>query len=69
MSLYIIDSRQQQEEANSSVAKKVQDPYSLRCIPQVHGIVHEIVAFVRNVISTELNSATDNPVSESNIIL
>ncbi|KAF1372625.1 hypothetical protein PFLUV_G00267800 [Perca fluviatilis] len=40
---------------------RVQDAYTLRCIPQVHGVVHDTVAFVQKVISTELNSATDNP--------
>jgi len=40
---------------------KVQDPYSLRCIPQVHGAVRDGVAFVRQVLERELNAATDNP--------
>ncbi|KAE8281581.1 Histidine ammonia-lyase [Larimichthys crocea] len=40
---------------------RVQDAYTLRCIPQVHGVVNDTIAFVHNVISTELNSATDNP--------
>jgi histidine ammonia-lyase len=40
---------------------KVQDPYSLRCIPQVHGAVRDGLAFVRHVLSAELNAATDNP--------
>uniref|UniRef100_A0A3Q3VQZ7 Histidine ammonia-lyase n=1 Tax=Mola mola TaxID=94237 RepID=A0A3Q3VQZ7_MOLML len=40
---------------------RVQDAYSLRCIPQVHGVVNDTIAFVQKVISTELNSATDNP--------
>ena len=44
--------------------KKVQDAYTLRCIPQVHGIVHDTLNFVRGIISTEMNSATDNPVSK-----
>ena len=42
--------------------KKTQDPYSIRCTPQVHGIVHETIAFVKSVLNTEINSATDNPV-------
>ncbi|XP_011405074.2 PREDICTED: probable histidine ammonia-lyase [Amphimedon queenslandica] len=57
----LIGSRQKNEEENPDKAKKVQDPYSLRCIPQVHGVVHQTIAFVKNIISTELNSATDNP--------
>ncbi|EFA81234.1 histidase [Heterostelium album PN500] len=39
----------------------VQDSYTLRCIPQVHGIVHDTIDFVEGILSTELNSATDNP--------
>ncbi|MDY6915832.1 MAG: histidine ammonia-lyase [Candidatus Cloacimonadota bacterium] len=39
----------------------VQDPYSLRCSPQVHGAVREALSYVRNVLETELNSTTDNP--------
>ena len=41
--------------------KHVQDPYSFRCMPQVHGAVKDAFAFVRNVIETEINSPTDNP--------
>ena len=40
---------------------KVQDPYSLRCVPQVHGIVADTIEFVAGIIETEMNSATDNP--------
>jgi len=40
---------------------KVQDAYSLRCVPQVHGIVFDTIDFVRKIIQTEMNSATDNP--------
>ncbi len=40
---------------------KIQDAYSLRCIPQVHGAVRDALAFVRNVLEIEVNSATDNP--------
>lgn len=39
----------------------VQDAYSLRCIPQVHGAVRAAISHARQVIETELNSATDNP--------
>ena len=39
----------------------VQDAYSLRCIPQVHGAVSNAIAYARSVIETELNSVTDNP--------
>ncbi len=40
---------------------RVQDVYSLRCAPQVHGPVRDGLAYVEQVIGTELNSATDNP--------
>ncbi|MCY1023842.1 histidine ammonia-lyase [Pyxidicoccus sp. MSG2] len=40
---------------------KVQDPYSLRCMPQVHGAAREGMAFARRILEVEVNSATDNP--------
>lgn len=40
---------------------KVQDPYSLRCVPQVHGASRDALDFARKTIETELNSVTDNP--------
>lgn len=40
---------------------KVQDPYSLRCIPQVHGAIRQTIAHAHAVVTTELNSVTDNP--------
>jgi histidine ammonia-lyase len=39
----------------------VQDPYSLRCVPQVHGAVRDALDYLRRVLDIELNSATDNP--------
>ena len=39
----------------------VQDPYSFRCVPQVHGASKDAIEHVANVITTEINSATDNP--------
>ena len=39
----------------------VQDPYSFRCIPQVHGAVKDNIAYVKSVLENEINSATDNP--------
>jgi len=41
---------------------RVQDAYTLRCTPQVHGITHDTIEFVRGIITTEINSATDNPI-------
>jgi len=40
---------------------KVQDPYSLRCVPQVHGASRDALDYARHCIETELNSVTDNP--------
>ena len=39
----------------------VQDPYSFRCIPQVHGAAKDTLDYVKSVIEIEVNSATDNP--------
>ncbi|HET6557744.1 MAG TPA: aromatic amino acid lyase, partial [Prolixibacteraceae bacterium] len=39
----------------------VQDPYSFRCMPQVHGAVKDAVNYVAGVVETEINSVTDNP--------
>ncbi len=40
---------------------KVQDPYSLRCMPQVHGAARDGISYARRVLEVEVNSATDNP--------
>lgn len=45
----------------SSQGKAVQDPYSFRCIPQVHGAVKDTVRHAASVILCEINSVTDNP--------
>ncbi len=49
----------------SEIAKQkkvqVQDPYSFRCIPQVHGASKDTISHVRHVVTTEINSVTDNP--------
>lgn len=41
--------------------KHIQDPYSFRCIPQVHGAVKDAVKYVAGVVEVEINSVTDNP--------
>ena len=41
--------------------KHVQDPYSFRCIPQVHGASKDAIDYVKRVFRTEINSVTDNP--------
>uniref|UniRef100_A0A8C8CL96 Histidine ammonia-lyase n=1 Tax=Oncorhynchus tshawytscha TaxID=74940 RepID=A0A8C8CL96_ONCTS len=40
---------------------RVQDAYTMRCCPQVHGIVNDTIDFTQKIINTEINSATDNP--------
>ena len=40
---------------------RVQDAYALRCVPQVHGAARHALAYVRGILETEANSATDNP--------
>ncbi len=45
---------------------KVQDPYSLRCIPQVHGATRDLLRYSSEVLERELNSVTDNPVIFAN---
>jgi histidine ammonia-lyase len=42
-------------------AHKIQDPYSIRCVPQVHGAAWDALAHVRRVLEIEINSVTDNP--------
>ena len=41
---------------------KVQDPYSLRCVPQIHGASKDALGFVKEKVDIEINSATDNPI-------
>lgn len=51
-------------EGSELVAREkrhVQDPYSFRCIPQVHGATKDTIDYVASVLETEINSATDNP--------
>jgi histidine ammonia-lyase len=40
----------------------VQDPYSFRCAPQVHGAAKDTIRYVESVVETEINSTTDNPI-------
>ncbi|MBR1644954.1 MAG: histidine ammonia-lyase [Bacteroidales bacterium] len=40
----------------------VQDPYSFRCAPQVHGAAKDTISYVASVVETEINSTTDNPI-------
>jgi histidine ammonia-lyase len=49
-------------EIHNRKKEHVQDPYSFRCIPQVHGASLDVMAFVKKVVETEINSVTDNPI-------
>lgn len=49
-------------EIMSQPKTHVQDPYSFRCMPQVHGAVKDAVDYVAGVIEIEMNSVTDNPI-------
>ena len=58
-------------EIGESEKNNVQDPYSFRCIPQVHGASKDTIIFTSRTFKTEINSVTDNPnifVSEDKII-
>ena len=48
-------------EIGNQEGKSVQDPYSFRCIPQVHGATKDTIGFVSKTFKTEINSVTDNP--------
>ena len=49
------------QRSHHGSSHKVQDPYSLRCVPQVHGAVRDALDQLRRVLDVELNAATDNP--------
>jgi histidine ammonia-lyase len=48
-------------ESHRTGDDRVQDAYSLRCIPQIHGASRDAIDYVRRVLEIEINSATDNP--------
>ena len=48
-------------EIQNQTKEHVQDPYSFRCMPQVHGATKDVVSYVESVFTTEINSVTDNP--------
>jgi histidine ammonia-lyase len=48
-------------EIATQYKKHIQDPYSFRCIPQVHGASKDTIAYVSSVVLTEINSVSDNP--------
>jgi histidine ammonia-lyase len=49
------------DRSDDDTKGKVQDSYSIRCAPQVHGASRDAIAYARKVLETEINSATDNP--------
>ena len=48
-------------EMSYNLKDNVQDPYSFRCVPQVHGASKDVFDYVYNIFETEINSVTDNP--------
>ena len=58
--LKLLDGEDEIRESHKNCGK-VQDPYSFRCIPQVHGATRDAVKYVEDRINIELNSVTDNP--------
>lgn len=53
--------RKSEIEESHKFCSRIQDAYSVRCIPQVHGAVRDGLSFVRKILEIEVNSATDNP--------
>lgn len=49
-------------EISAQTKLHVQDPYSFRCVPQVHGATKDAIDYVKNVFTIEINSVTDNPI-------
>ena len=49
------------QQSHHASPHKVQDPYSLRCVPQVHGAVRDALGYLEGVLAIEMNAATDNP--------
>lgn len=47
--------------ASDEARRRVQDPYAVRCAPQVHGSVRDVLRGTRGVLETEINGVTDNP--------
>jgi histidine ammonia-lyase len=58
-------------ELQQQVKTQVQDPYSFRCVPQVHGATKDVIRHITEIVETEINSVTDNPIvfEEEDLIL
>ncbi|WP_118974393.1 histidine ammonia-lyase [Taibaiella koreensis] len=54
-----------------NIKTQVQDPYSFRCVPQVHGATKDVIRHITEIVETEINSVTDNPIvfEEEDLIL
>ena len=50
------------DNARSRSTQKVQDPYSQRCLPQIHGASRDAINYVCSVVEKEINAVTDNPI-------
>ena len=50
------------DNARSRSTQKVQDPYSQRCLPQIHGASRDAIKYVESVVAKEINAVTDNPI-------
>ena len=50
-----------ESEIQEGEKEHVQDPYSFRCMPQVHGASKDVITHVKSIFTTEINSVTDNP--------
>jgi histidine ammonia-lyase len=49
-------------QLQENIKTQVQDPYSFRCVPQVHGATKDVIRHITSVVETEINSVTDNPI-------
>jgi len=56
-------------ESNIERTHRVQDPYSFRCSPQVHGAIKDVISFCEKTVEIEMNSVTDNPLLTKNKVL
>lgn len=56
--LALLDGSQNAKDVNPN---KVQDPYSLRCVPQIHGASRDAIQYVYEAVTREINAVTDNP--------
>lgn len=71
ISSYLLENGKPSEISKAHSENKVQDSYDLRCIPQVHGPVYDLLMFTKNIIETEINSSNDNPLifADANCVL